>query len=120
MVEAAQAAGLSHPHWQTELARLKPRLGRNKAIVAIARKLLVGVWHILSEEVADQHADPARVARKFVRYAYRLGKAHRPAGLTAAGYAREQLDRLGLEAELEATDREPNPCIPLPPSQLGD
>ena len=88
--------------------------------MAIARKLLVGVWHILSEEVADQHADPARVARKFVRYAYRLGKAHRPAGLTTAAYAREQLDRLGLGAEWEGIDRGPNHSIPLPPSQLGE
>ena len=39
MVEAAQTAANTHPHWQAELARLEPRLGRNKAIVAIARKL---------------------------------------------------------------------------------
>jgi len=34
MVEAAQTAANTHPHWQAELARLEPRLGRNKAIVA--------------------------------------------------------------------------------------
>lgn len=120
LVEAAQAAVLTHPHWQAELARLEPRLGRNKAIVAIARKLLVGIWHILSEEVADRHAEPERVARKFLNYAYRLGKAHRRKGLSTAGYAREQMDRLGLGAELEAIDRGPNHLIPMPPSQLGN
>ncbi|MDF0668880.1 MAG: IS110 family transposase, partial [Nitrospira sp.] len=36
LVEAAQVAVLHHPHWRAELARLEPRLGRNKAIVAIA------------------------------------------------------------------------------------
>ncbi len=38
LIEAAQVAANSHPHWKAELARLQPRLGRNKAIVAIARK----------------------------------------------------------------------------------
>ncbi len=37
LIEAAQVAANSHPHWKAELARLQPRLGRNKAIVAIAR-----------------------------------------------------------------------------------
>jgi len=37
------AAANNHPHWKAELARLEPRLGRNKAIVAIARKLLIAV-----------------------------------------------------------------------------
>jgi transposase len=43
MIEAAQTAANFHPFWQQELKRLEPRLGRNKAIVAIARKLLVSV-----------------------------------------------------------------------------
>ena len=28
-----------------------------KAIVAIARKLLVVVWHVLTEQAADKHAE---------------------------------------------------------------
>ncbi len=120
LVEAAPAAVLTHPHWPAELARLEPRLGRNKAIVAIARQLLVGIWHLLSEEVADRPAEPERVARKFLNYAYRLGKAHRRKGLSTAGYAREQLDRLRLGADLPAIDRGPNHSLPLPPSQLGE
>ena len=43
LIEAANVAANSHPHWKAELARLEPRLGRNKAIVAIARKLLIAV-----------------------------------------------------------------------------
>jgi hypothetical protein len=34
MVESAHVASRFHPRWQAELARLEPRLGRNKAIVA--------------------------------------------------------------------------------------
>lgn len=56
MVEAAQVAANSHPFWKQELKRLEPRLGRNKTIVAIARKLLVTVWYILAENATDCHA----------------------------------------------------------------
>src|SRR5258706_16106558 len=44
LVEAAWSAVLPHPHWHTEFDRLVPALGTGKAIVAIARKLLVVVW----------------------------------------------------------------------------
>lgn len=48
MVETAHTASRTHPHWKAELARLEPRLGHNKAIVAIARKpcpeLVEGSW----------------------------------------------------------------------------
>ena len=62
MVEAAQSAANTHPHWKAELVRLEPRLGRNEAIVTIARKLLVAVWHILEEGEADRYAEPEQVA----------------------------------------------------------
>lgn len=39
MVEAAQQAVRVHPHWKDVFERLEVRLGRSKAIVAIARKL---------------------------------------------------------------------------------
>ena len=67
MVETAHTAVRSHPHWQAELERLEPRLGKNKAIVAIARKLLVTVWHVLTEGCADRFADPEQVARKLLK-----------------------------------------------------
>ena len=83
MVEAAHTASRTHPHWRAELARLEPRLGKNKAIVAIARKLLVAVWHVLTKGCADRFADPEQVARKLLQHAYRLGRNHRPEGQTA-------------------------------------
>ncbi len=65
MVQAAQTAANTHPHWKAELKRLQPRLGRNKAIVAIARKLLVSVWYVLTNKASDRFAelivdDPAK------------------------------------------------------------
>src|SRR5690606_30922115 len=62
LVEAAQTATNTHPHWKAELKRLEPHLGRNKAIVAIARKLLVAVWHVLTHQSTDRFAEPEIVA----------------------------------------------------------
>jgi transposase len=119
LVEAAQTAVNTHPHWQAELERLEPRLGRNKAIVAIARKLLVAVWHVLTAGCADRYAEPERVARKLLTYTYTLGKENRPQGQTAAVFVREQLDRLDLGADLAAVPRGKRP-VPLPPSKKLD
>jgi transposase len=44
LVEAAWVAVSNDPHWQEKFEALRVRIGKNKAIVAIARKLLVVVW----------------------------------------------------------------------------
>jgi transposase len=117
MVEAAQAATNSHPHWKAELARLEPRLGRNKAIVAIARKLLVAVWYVLSLQATDRFAEPEIVARKLLQFAYQIGKDNRPADQSTAQFVRAQLDALHLGADLSAIIWSPKKKpIPLPPS----
>jgi transposase len=118
MVEAAHSAANTHPHWQAQLQRLEPRLGRNKAIVAIARKLLVAVWHVLTNGCADRFAEPQRLARKLAQFAYASGKANRAAGQTVAGFVREQLDRLAVGADLDAIQWGRR-LIPLPPSRLA-
>ena len=98
LIEAAQVAANSHPHWKAELARLQPRLGRNKAIVAIARKLLVAVWYILAQHKTDRFAQPEAIAQKFLKFAYQLGKENRPAGQSAAQFVRQRLDALAAWA----------------------
>lgn len=121
LVEAAQTAANTHPYWKDVLARLEPRLGRNKAIIAIARKLLVTVWYVLTKNVADKHANPERVARKYMQYAYYLGKANRPAGQSSAEYVREQLDRLEIGKDLrEIPWGMKKPPLSLPPSKLAE
>jgi transposase len=117
LVQAAQTAANTHPHWQAELARLEPRLGRNKAIVAIARKLLVAVWYVLTYQRADRFAEPDRVARRLLNYTYQAGRVNRQPGQSTAAYVSEQLDRLHLGAELEKITHG-NCTIPLPPSHL--
>lgn len=118
MVEAAHIAANSHPQWKAELARLEPRLGYNKAIVAIARKLLIGVWHILARKVADRFAQPQAVAQKMLKLAYEVGKTKRPKGQTAAQFARIRMDALGLGSELTSIAWGSKKPIPLPPSKL--
>jgi hypothetical protein len=97
LVEAAWRAVEHHPYWHAEFARLVPSLGKGKAIVAIARKLVVVVWQVLSHQVADRHADLPMVSRKLQRW----GKAHQLAnlhGLSRGAFARQHLQRLRLEA----------------------
>jgi transposase len=118
LVEAAQIAAISHPHWKAELARLEPRLGRNKAIVAIARKLLVAAWYVLAEQATDRFVQPEKVARKLMRFAYRVGKHNRPADQSAGQFIRRQLDALHIGADLTSIPWGTKPPIRLPPSTL--
>jgi transposase len=117
MIEAAHTAVQVHAHWQAELARLEPRLGKVKAIVAIARKLLISVFHVLSAQAADRFAHAGQVARFLLQFAYRLGKEHRPADQTPAAFVRTQLDRLRLGTDLDCTYHGKR-RVPLPPSSL--
>jgi transposase len=116
LIEAAQVAANSHPHWKAELARLQPRLGRNKAIVAIARKLLVAVWYILAQHKTDRFAQPEAIAQKFLKFAYHLGKENRPKGQSAAQFVRQRLEALQLGSELTTIAWGSKKPIPLPPA----
>ncbi len=119
LVEAAHTAANTHPHWQAVLARLELRLGHNKAIVVIARKLLVSVWHVLTKQMADRFANPEQVARKFLNYTYRLDRANAPTGKRPATWVREQLDRLGLGVELTTIPWGKERGVALPASRLA-
>ena len=117
IVNAANHAVENHPHWKAELERLEPRLGRSKAIVAIARKLLVAVWHVLTEQVADRFADPQNVAGSFLNHAYQVRVKNLPKGQSAPAFTREQLDRLGIGKDLQKI-RRGSKLFQLPPSKL--
>jgi transposase len=120
LVEAAQIAANTHPHWKAELARLEPRLGRNKAIVAIARKLLIAVWYVLAQQAADRFAEPEIVARKLMKLAYQIGKHNRPAGQSGAQFVRQHLDALHLGTDLSAISWNSKKPIIMPPSALQE
>jgi transposase len=50
---AARSAVQSHPYWERTFTHLAKRIGEAKAIVAIARKLLIVVWHVLMAKSAS-------------------------------------------------------------------
>ncbi|GHO76402.1 hypothetical protein KSD_41730 [Ktedonobacter sp. SOSP1-85] len=100
MVEAAWVAVEHHPHWQAQFERLAARIGKQKAIVAIARKLLVTIWHVLSQQESDIHAQIEAVTRKLLNWISHTG--------TIPGKKRDRLlllydylDQLGLSEEVE-------------------
>ncbi len=98
LIQAAQHATRTHPHWKAEMERLKPRLGRGKAIVAVARKLLIAVGHVLSKQTVDRFAEPTNVACSLFAFAYKVGVKRLPEGQSALQFTRNQLDRLHLGA----------------------
>jgi transposase len=100
LIEAAWIAVRYDQHWQEQFERLADHIGRQKAIVAIARKLLVVIWHVLTTKVADRRAEPQQVARYFIRWGRQL-RVKTTLDLKASEFARQQLDRLKLGQELE-------------------
>jgi hypothetical protein len=115
-VDAANHAVQHHVHWKLEFERLQARLGRSKAVVAIARKLLLTVWHVLAENAADRFADPRDVACSLFLHAYRV-KVKNLGGRSAKQFTRQQLDRLGIGQEL-AVIPWGTKKVKLPPSSL--
>lgn len=118
LVEAAWVTVRVDPTWREQFERLEQRIGRRKAIVAIARKLLVVVWHLLYHRRVDRQADPERVVRYFLAWG-RQAKAFARLGLKASEFARQQLDLLGIGQDLPTlitfgvTYRLPPSSLPL-------
>jgi len=75
---------------------LSKHLHPKVAIVAIARRLLVVVWHVLSKRQADREGIPDKIARKFLLWSYRLGRKHR-AGGDCGTFVRTELGRVGVQ-----------------------
>jgi transposase len=99
MVESAWVAVRRHPHWQAKFAGLAKRIGKQKVIVAIARKLLMVVWNVLTEQTVDRRADTEAVARSLMNW----GAGHRLAtgqGMSRAEFVRQELNRLGTGHDL--------------------
>lgn len=99
LIEAAWVTVRVDATWREQFERLERYIGRRKAIVAIARKLLVVVWHVLYHRRVDRQADPERVVRYFLAWG-RQAKAFARLGLKASEFARQQLDILGIGQEL--------------------
>ena len=100
MVEAAwRAVGMS-PFWKAEYEKYLRRLRKkNQAIVVIARKLLVAIWHVLSKEETDEHASEEDLAYKMLLLSWSLSEKARQ-GLTYKQFAKHALMKLGVEKDI--------------------
>jgi transposase len=95
LVECAWSAVRYSPYWRAIFERLAHRIGKQKAIVAVARKLLVVIWHVLTNQRSDRQADPQAVARSLMKWASRRRLAT-SIGLSRPAFVWRELDRLGL------------------------
>jgi hypothetical protein len=99
LVEAAWGAVRSDPYWKIQYKRLTKIKHPNKAIVAIARRLLVAVWHILTKREPYRHFDDETIAYKMLTWSQRMdNKALN--GLSRQQFAKYGLLRLGVGQDL--------------------
>jgi len=100
MVEAAwRAVGMS-PFWKAQYEKYLHRLRKkNQAIVVIARKLLVAIWHVLSKEETDEHASEEDLAYKMLLLSWSLKQNVRK-GMSYKQFAKYALMQLGVEKDI--------------------
>ena len=121
LVEAARIAVRQPGHWQRLYQRLARRIGDHKAITAVARKLLVAVWHLLMHggdgAPAAALLSPQQLAAKFLRLAGKLTKEQRH-GLRLHDFAAYALTLLGLAGQVTAIVQGETRLPLLSPDQL--
>lgn len=100
MVEAAWRAVRMSPFWKEEYEKHLQRMRKpNQAIVVIARKLLIAIWHVLSKEETDIHASGEDLAYKMLLLSWSLKEETRR-GLTYKQFAKYALMKLGVETDI--------------------
>ena len=100
LVEAAWRAIRISPYWKEQYEKYLRRMRRpNQAIVVIARKLLVAIWHVLSKEETDVHASEEDLAYKMLVLSWDPDENVRM-GLTHKQFAKYALMRLGVQNDI--------------------
>jgi hypothetical protein len=99
LVEAAWGAVRSDPYWKAQYQRLTKIKHPSKAIVAIARRLLVAAWHILTKREPYRHFDDETIAYKMLIWSWKMD-AKALHGLTRQQFAKYGLLRLGVGQDL--------------------
>lgn len=117
LVEAAWITVKNHPYWQAQFQRLEIKKGPKKAIVAIARKLLVVIWNVLTAQAPDRRAEPELVAKYLMNWASQHGLSNQHLGIRRPVFVRQQLDRLGIGQDLQGF-KWGSTYFKLPPSSL--
>jgi len=101
LIASAWRATTYSPYWQARFLKQAPRIGRNKAIVAVARHILVAIWHVLTDRRLDRYADRDAIQRAFTKWAYEDRLAH-SLGLTGKQFVQRAFDFLDGSEEKAA------------------
>jgi hypothetical protein len=104
MVDVATHAVQHHRHWKRVYQNLQHK-GNGKALIAVARQMLMVIWHLLSKAEADHNADPVQVANGYVAFFYDVGRENIPGQPSVGEFVREQLDDLGIGVKVKALTR---------------
>jgi transposase len=100
LVEAAWRAIRISPYWKEQYEKYLRRMRKpNQAIVVIARKLLVVVWHVLTKQETDERVNEEDLAYKMLVLAWDLDENVRM-GLTYKQFAKYALMKLGVEKDI--------------------
>jgi len=101
LIETAWAAVNYDPYWKQEFDRLSQRLIPGKAIVAIARRLLVVLWHVLSKRQSYRHLTDVQIASKMMRWPWSV-RRHHPDAVPGRLFIRRRLMTLGVGKNLSS------------------
>lgn len=104
LIEAAWRAVRSSPVWERRFQEIAKRRGERKAIVTIARKLLVTIWYVLTREETDRNASQEDLAWKMLLWSWSMGEEAR-LGLTPKQFVKYSLMRLGVESDITEFQR---------------
>jgi len=99
LVEAAWQAIRANARLRAQYDELCQRKHSNQAIVAIARKLLVTLWYLLSRQEAYDRSTAEDLAYKMLTWAWHIDKSARN-GLTNQQFAKYGLIQLGRGEQL--------------------
>jgi len=107
LIASAWVAVRWSDHWRELFQPLAKRIGKQKAITAIARKLLVVIWQVLTKRELDRNAEPAAIARSFMTWssAHHLTKVARQSRLEFVAQRLELLGILGDVTSFRANGR---------------
>lgn len=94
LVEASWQAVRSHPRWRAQYEELCKRKHPNQAIVAMARKLLVTLWYLLSKQESYLPSSDEDLAYKMLTWAWHMDKSALR-GMTNQQFAKYALLHLG-------------------------
>jgi transposase len=120
MVQAASHALRNDARWKRAYEKLVPRIGAAKARVAIARRMLITVWYLLTRVETDHSANTQQVAMSLMTFAYTLGSDKLPGKQSVREWVRGELDNLGIGADVRKIRLSSRKSLMLPPSSLPD